>query len=275
MQELPKVQVEEWAKSTQGSLRILAFFALSLVTWDCGPSPQPSDSAPDARGCGDWPSRSGERFVSLDGASKFEVEPFFVARQGDLAIAWESSGCDDLTRVGYTRRNATDEFDKPRYLASPKGQMASNVTLARDGAGSLFVAWASWTPGPDLAQPHLQASDIHIQFARWGAGASGFDTPIELSEPIADALYDKPWMIVSADDLIVVSYSDLKRGGILAVSSSDGGASFQRSVVDPTVANLSASCPDGRPGGAFVTYFANRSIRVAHTADGGLTWSTP
>jgi len=275
MHESSEVQTVQRAKSARDSCRILPLFALSLVTWACSPSPQPSESTPDARGCGDWPSRPGESFVSLDGASKFEVEPFFVARQGDLAIAWEASGCDDLTRVGYTRRDSAGKLDKPRYLASPNGQMASNITLARDGEGSLFVAWASWTPGPDPAQPHVQASDIHIQFARWPAGASGFGTPVELSEPITDSLYDKPWMIVTADDVIVVSYSDLRRGGILSVTSSDGGASFQHAVVDPTMANLSATCPDGRPGGAFVTYFANRSIRVAHTADGGITWSAP
>ena len=79
--------------------------------------------------------------------------------------------------------------------------MASNVTLARDGAGALFAAWASWTPGPDPAQPHVQASDIHIQFTRWPAGASGFEASVELSDPIADSLYDKPWMIVTADDV--------------------------------------------------------------------------
>ena len=153
--------------------------------------------------------------------------------------------------------------------------MASNITLARDGSGSLFVAWASWTPGPDPAQPHVQASDIAIQLARWPAGASGFEAPVELSEAITASLYDKPWMIVTADDGIVVSYSDLSRGGIWVASSADGGAHFQRTLVDSTKANLAALCPDGRPGGAFVTYVATGAIRLAHTADGGLTWSSP
>jgi hypothetical protein len=241
----------------------------------CRSSAQPQEPVPDARGCSDWPKRPGKTFVSLDGASKFEVEPFFVARQGDLAIAWEACGCDDLTRIGYVRRGLAAGFDKPRYLASPNGQMASNVTIAQDGAGSLYATWASWTPGPDPAQPHVQVSDIHIQFARWPAGAVGFESPVELSEPIVDSLYDKPWMIITSDDVIVISYSDLRRGGILTVSSVDGGASFRRAVVDPSMSNLSAPCPDGRPGGAFVTYFANRTIRVAHTADGGITWSAP
>ncbi len=214
-------------------------------------------------------------FVSLDGASQFEVEPFLLARQSDLAIAWEAYGCDDRTRVGYTRRGPVAGFDKPRYLESPNGQMASNVTLARDGAGSLFAAWASWTPGPDPAQPHLQARDLHVQFARWPAGGSGFEAPVELSEPITDSLYDKPWMIVTPDDAIMVSYSDLRRDGIVVASSADGGASFQRTVVDPTKANLAALCPDGRPGGAFVTYIGSHAVHLAHTADGGITWSAP
>ena len=254
--------------------------ALALGTWACAPSPQPRDASPDAPGadapgCGDWPSRLGERFVSLDGASQFEVEPFFVAGPGDLAIAWEACGCDGVTRVGYTRRGSAGAFDKIRYLASPNGQMASNVTLARNGAGALFAAWASWTPGPDPAQPHLQVSDIHIQFARWPAGAGGFEAPVELSEPIADALYDKPWMIVTPGDGIVISYSDLRRNGIFAVSSADGGASFQRAVIDRTPANLAALCPDGRPGGAFATYVVGHAIRLAHTSDGGVSWSPP
>ncbi len=212
--------------------------------------------------------------MSLDGASQFEVEPFFVERANDTAIAWEAYGCDGVTRVGYTRKGPTG-FAKPRYLDSPNGQMASNVTLARDGAGTLFAAWASWTPGPNPAQPQVGVRDIHIQFARWSAGANGFEPPVELSEPITDSLYDKPWMILTSDDVLVVSYSDLRRGGILAAASSDGGATFQRAIVDPAMANLAASCPDGRPGGAFVTYVANHAIRLAHTGDGGVTWSTP
>ena len=275
MHELPEPLAEEGAKGRLDSLRIGALFALSHVAWACSPSPPARPSTPEAPGCSDWPSRSGELFVSLDGASKFEVEPFFVARQGDLAIAWEACGCDDLTRVGYIRRDATGGFDKPRYLASPNGQMASNVTLARDGAGSLFATWASWTPGPDPTQPHVRVSDIHIQFARWPASAEEFEAPVELSEPITDSLYDKPWMVLTADDRLVISYSDLRRGGILAVTSADGGASFQRAIVDPTMANLAALCPDGRPGGAFVAYVASGFIRVAHTADGGVTWSPP
>jgi len=256
-------------------LRVVLPFALALMGGTCNSSVQPQEPVPDARGCSDWPKRPGERFISLHGASKFEVEPFFVARQGDLAIAWEACGCDDLTRIGYTRRGQAAEFDESRYLASPNGQMASNVSLAQDGAGSLYAAWASWTPGPDPAQPHVLVSDIHIQFARWPAGAVGFEGPVELSEPIPDSLYDKPWMIVTSDDVIIVSYSDLRRGGILAVSSKDRGASFQRAIVDSTTANLSALCSDGRPGGAFVTYIANRTLRMAHTTDSGATWSAP
>jgi len=205
----------------------------------------------------------------------FEVESFLATKSGDLAIAWEAYGCDDITRVGYVRRGPSGEMGKPGYLSSPNGQMASNVTVAFDDAGSLFAAWASWTPGPDRAQPHVGVSDIHIQFARWPAGAGGFEPPSTLDEPIANALYDKPWMTVTPGGAIVVSYSDLRRGGIWVASSADGGATFQRALVDSAWANLAASCPDGRPGGAFLTYFTAHAIRVAHTADGGRTWSAP
>lgn len=213
--------------------------------------------------------------LSLDGASQFEVESFLLERAGDLAISWEAYGCDDVTRVGFTRRRPGGRFDRIRYLSSPNGQMASNATLGFDGNGSLFVAWASWTPGPDRAQPHLGVSDIHIQFARWPAGQAGFLPPVGLDEVIPDALYDKPWLLTTADDAILVSYSDLRRGGIWVAASADGGASFTRVLVDPTMGNLASLCADGRPGGAFVTYFANRAIVFAHTADGGATWSAP
>jgi hypothetical protein len=82
-------------------------------------------------------------------------------------------------------------------------------------------------------------------------------------------------MIVTPDDTIIVSYSDLRRDGIVVASSADGGASFQRTIVDPTKANLAALCPDGRPGGAFVTYVGSHAVHLAHTADGGITWSAP
>ena len=248
--------------------------ALPLVIFACGPPP-PRDQPPDARGCGDWTAHPGVDFVSLDGESRFEAEPFLVARDGDTDIAWEAAGCDGITRIGYTHRSPNGAFDKPRYLASPNGQMASNITLARNKIGSLFVAWASWTPGPDPAQPQVQVSDIRIQFAAWPVGRSGFGPPTELSEPITHALYDKPWMILTAGDGIVIAYSDLQRGGIWVASSSDAGATFRSSMVDSTMANLAALCPDGRPGGAFITYFANRAILLSHSADQGATWSAP
>jgi hypothetical protein len=253
---------------------ILARLALLLALSACGASPAPSPP-PDARGCSDWPSRPADGFVSVDGASMFEVESSLATQGNDLAIAWEAYGCDDITRVGYVRRDPSGELSKPRYLASPGGQMASNVTVAFDEAGSLFAAWASWTPGPERTQPHLGVSDIHIQLARWPAGAADFEAPLVLDEPIPNALYDKPWMTVTVGGAIVVSYSDLRRGGIWVASSIDGGTTFQRTLVDPSWANLAASCADGRPGGAFLTYFTAHAIRVAHTADGGLTWSAP
>ena len=254
---------------------LVPLVALALLVGGCGSSTVSRQAAPDARGCSDWPSQTGETFVSLDGASQFEVEPFLLAGTADLAIAWEAYGCDEITRVGYTRLDATGELAKPRYLASPNGQMASNITLARDGAGALFTAWASWTPGPDRAQPHLQASDIHIQFARWPANAAGFEAPLEVSEPITSPLYDKPWMIVIPGGALLIGYTDLRRGGIWVAASADGGASFQRALVDPAMGNFVGLCPDGRPGGAYLTYFVNRTIRLAHTNDGGLTWSAP
>ena len=255
-----------------GWCRLLLWGLLLLAS--CERSSQGNSAPLDAGGCSDWPVRPGETFVSLDGASRFEVEPHFVTRQGEVAIAWEASGCDDRTRIGYTRTGNTG-LRKPTYLESPNRQQASNVTLAFDGAMSLFASWASWTPGPDPAHPATQPSDIRIQFARWPAGADGFQAPVELSEPIADQLYDKPWLIVTADDVIVVTYSDLRQGGIWAASSADAGASFRRVRIDSAMANLAASCPDGRPGGAFVTYFGSGIIRLAHTADGGATWSAP
>lgn len=198
-----------------------------------------------------------------------------MERAGDLAIAWEAYGCDDVTRVGYTRRRGGTGFDRIRYLASPNGQMASNVTLALDRAGTLFAAWASWTPGPDRTQPHVEVSDIHIQFARSASGQGDFLPPMGLDEPIPDALYDKPWLLVTPDDAILVSYSDLRRGGIWVACSADGGVSFARALVDKAMGNLAALCADRRPGGAYITYFAVDGIRLAHTADGGATWSAP
>jgi hypothetical protein len=253
-------------------LRYHAIVLPWLAVAACGPSPE-SSPPPDARGCSDWPTRPADGFVSLDGASMFEVESFLVAQSSDLAIAWEAYGCDDITRVGYVRRGPSGEMGKPGYLSSPNGQMASNVTVAFDDAGSLFAAWASWTPGPDRAQPHVGVSDIHIQLARWPADRDGFGAPVGLDEPIADALYDKPWVIVTEDDAVIVGYSDLRRGGIWTAASADGGASFRRVLVDSAMANLPALCPDGRPGGAFITYVAANVIRVAHTTDGGATWS--
>jgi len=232
-------------------------------------------SAPPDSGCGDRPSRPGEQLVSLDSESRFEAEPFLVARNGDLAILWEASGCDNRTKVGYTLAGSAGSLAKPQYLLSPDGQQASNVTAGWDSRGSLFATWASWTPGPDPERPSASPSDIRIQLVGWPAGAAGFGPPIELSETIADQLYDKPWLLVTQDDVILVTYSDLVRGGIWAASSTDAGQSFRRVLVDSMMANLAASCPDGRPGGAFVTYFANRTIRLAHTSDGGASWSQP
>ena len=82
-------------------------------------------------------------------------------------------------------------------------------------------------------------------------------------------------MIVIPGGALLLGYTDLRRGGIWVAASADGGASFQRALVDPAMGNFVGLCPDGRPGGAYLTYFVNRTIRLAHTNDGGLTWSAP
>lgn len=206
---------------------------LATLAWaiGCGSSTGGPTDSPEDRGCSDGPSVAGELLVSLDGASSFEVESFLLTDDDEVVAVWEAYGCDDVTRVGYARRTPTG-FEHPRYLSSPGGQMASNVTFARAGDGTLYAAWASWTPGPDRAQPHVGVTDIRIQLARRPAGATGFDAPVEISEPIAAQLYDKPWLSVTPDGAILVSYSDLVRGGIWVASSNDGGASFRRTRVD-------------------------------------------
>lgn len=175
---------------------LVAIFACIGSCSSPGPTVEPT--GPQDRGCSDWPSRAGETFVSVDGASRFEVEPFWLVAGDDTLVSWEAYGCDDVTRVAYARRTSTG-FETPRYLSSPGGQMASNATFARDAAGALYAAWASWTPGPDCQQPHVGVTDIRIQLARQPAGASDFASPVELSEPVADQLYDKPWMTILAD----------------------------------------------------------------------------
>ena len=74
-------------KQDRISARAFALWALPLLA-SCGSPAAPArDAATDARGCSNWPNRAGDGFISLDGASAFEVESFLVERQGDLALA--------------------------------------------------------------------------------------------------------------------------------------------------------------------------------------------
>jgi hypothetical protein len=142
--------------------------------------------------------------------------------------------------------------------------------LAVDGANAYYLTWVGYRL--DTTQSPV---DMHIYVAKAVPGSGSFGPAVEVTDPAEVNLkYDKPWIIVTNQGVVVVGY-EKEGGGIIAARSGDGGNSWTRVTVAPDVGlfqNLAYPCSPVTGDRIYVVHWADGAVKLHFSDDQGLMW---
>lgn len=217
-------------------------------------------------------SGAADRPISYASGSYLDAETHLArASTGVIAAAWIASG--GKSRIGASF--STDDgktWTKPALLAADEGRQSTDPALIASPDGSLWITWEGFVPVPDKG-----GSEAQIYVARAAPGETSFGPTVLVSDP-ADASLDKPWITVTPQGTLLVTYTSISSGAtsrITAAVSQDGGKTFERFVAsgeNSAYRNLAFPCVSRTTGRTWITYHESSAIRLRYTDDGGLTW---
>jgi hypothetical protein len=198
--------------------------------------------------------------------------------KGFVAVVWIDITMKGEARIGYTISSDDGaSFPPPSFASSPDGRLASDPVITVDTAGNFYMAWVGY-----FADAQGSTSDMHIYVSRASAGSTSFEAPIEASDPaLSNQLHDKPWITITADDSLVVTYAVATgaQSKLIAAIGKDG-VSWNRSVIlQGTTAfwNLAFPCAPRQGKRLWVSYLAfsptdEVSVGLTWSDDGGVSW---
>lgn len=241
-------------------------------------------AGPGSGGAGPGGGGSGSVIISLSDQSVIESEAHVAtAPNGFVAVAWISIPDSGPGGIGYTFSvNDGDAFQPVTVIQSPEGRDSSDPVLAADGAGNFWLTWVGFYRDPNTGEPF----DMRIYVAKAAAGTTTFGDPVEASDPSEGSLADKPWITVTGQGSLLVTYGREGPGdlwGIVASRSSDG-VNWKRAVLaeDPlqsnTFRNLAFPCAVPGTPRVYVVYVklgAGQSIQLHRSDDDGASFPAP
>jgi len=198
------------------------------------------------------------------------------AENGFVAVAWIDIPMSGKSTIGYAISTSDgDTFGPPATIASPAGRLASDPSVAVDAAGNFYVAWVGY-----YADAQGNPSDMHVYVAKAAKGATSFGAPLEVSNPaFANQTHDKPWITITSDGTLVVTYAvATKVQSRLVASHSKDGLSWQESVILQGASafwNLAYPCaPKGgkRLWVTYLTFTNDVAVGLTYSDDDGQTW---
>jgi hypothetical protein len=226
-------------------------------------------------------SSSSGAIVISDTPSSFVQSETSVATFGpSVAVVWIDVAMNGFSSIGYTfSTNDGASFGPVGLLKSPGGRVASDPTIVVDASQNFWASWVGYHVD-NMGNP----MDMHIYVAEAPAGSTKFGAPIEVSDPTDTSLYDKPWITVTNNGSLLVTYERQAMAsdfGLIAAVSPDGLAWKRGFIFDDTTGNtftnLALPCAPRDGGRVWATYLALTSggidVRLSHSDDGGLTWT--
>jgi hypothetical protein len=208
--------------------------------------------------------------VSTSGHSQAESETHVaIAPNGYVAVAYIG-----ITRTGSTNgyRFSTDygfTFQPADALDSPAGRETSDPVLATDAKSNFYMSWVEFK-----RNAQGMPMDMHVFVAQAPAGTTKFANPVEVTDnPNGTDMYDKPWVLVTNDGALLVTYARTSTGGIFAARSTDMRTFSRATIVeDGGFRNLVFPCQPPTGNRLYVTYHAGGGIGLRWSDDAGATW---
>jgi hypothetical protein len=212
--------------------------------------------------------------VSMSPKSLSEAETSIaVAANGYLAVAYIG-----ITQLGSNNgyRFSTDQGDTfvaaDALDAYKPGAETSDPVLATDAQNNFYLSWVEF-----MRDAQGNPFDMHVYVARAMAGTTSFTDVAEVtSNPQGIDAYDKPWIMVTNDGALLVTYARVSTGGIFAARSTDFNTWTSATIIDDKMSfrNLVFPC---QPAGAmklYVAYNAIGGIGLRWSDDAGMTWDS-
>jgi hypothetical protein len=217
--------------------------------------------------------------ISLMPESLLESESHLaVAPNGFIAVAWIAVNFDGFPFVAYAI--STDDGHSwlpPAPAPIPGGKYSGDPVMAVDSAGNFYLTYI----GFDIVGSEPDNMGVYV--AKAAAGATSFSPVVEVTDPAEGLLYDKPWITVSNEDTVLVSYAafSLSESFLMMGYSGDGGQSFERLQVAyssnlSTFFNLAFPCAPAVGQNVWVTYLRadgfSIDVVLHRSPDGGWSW---
>lgn len=224
---------------------------------------------------------SDSKIISLSDKSAIESEAHVAsASNGFVAVTWISIPADGPGGIGYTFSvNDGDSFLPVTVIQSPEGRDSSDPVLAVDGERNFWLTWVGFYRDPNTGEPF----DMRIYVAKAAAGTTSFGEPVEASDPSEGSFADKPWITITGQGALLVTYGREGPGGwgIVAARSSDG-VNWERAVIaeDPlqsnSFRNLAFPCAVAGAPTVYVVYVqvgSDPAIRLHRSDDDGVSFA--
>jgi hypothetical protein len=200
-----------------------------------------------------------------------------TAANGFVSVAWIDILQSGGSAIGYVF--STDDgksFPEPSSVSSPDGRQASDPVLAVDAAGGFYLSWVGYYID-DTGTP----SDMHVYVAKAPPGATSFGEPVTVSNLGGnDDFYDKPWITVTNDGTILVTYAVFSNvsSKLMAARSKDGVNWAESTILESGSAfyNLAFPCAPQNGTRIYTTYLVLTNVikvGLSFSDDQGASWS--
>ena len=211
--------------------------------------------------------------ISETPSSYLEAEVATAASDAQVTSAWIASDENGLPLIGYAfSGDHGASWTEPSEILSPNGGVGADPVVTVDAQGNFYLVWLGYFYGPN------EVYDMHLYVARADAGTTTFQLLGEITDPLADGQYDKPWIAVTNKGTLLVTYLEESPSDvtITIARSTDEGQTWSHSALSNAYGNLAFLCVPQQGDRVWLTYagFAGWSpdIVLNWSDDDGASW---
>lgn len=215
--------------------------------------------------------------ISTAAAHMEEAETHVAtASNGFVAVAYIGlqKGGDSTNGYRFSKDDGAT-WEPPATLDAPNGQVASDPVLVTDTAGNFYMTFIGFKFNA-RGQPY----DMHVYAAKAPAGTTTFGAPVDVSNSQPSDQFDKPWIAITQDGGVLVTYAKTSTGGIYAAKSMDFTTWNNSPIAEGgSFRNLMFPCVPSMGSRVYVTNVlvtnntGVNAIELHWSEDGGATWA--
>jgi hypothetical protein len=200
--------------------------------------------------------------VSASGVGSESETSVAATPNGIVCAAWINVGTKPS--IGYTFSTDGGKTWLPPAVASPSDALKyADPTVVVGSDGSFYLSFVGYDDAFSMG---------NVMLAHAAPGATTFDAPVLVTPPGSSGPFDKPYIAITKNQAVLVSYTDFSSTSIVVARSTDA-KSFTRTVgVQADAGTLAMPCPDPDGGRVWLTYHGLGHIGLTWSDDDGLSF---